>query len=445
MGLFDFLKVQEFKSIISTLENEKSKLTLEKEQLEGLLTPEMRDIQNIQLRINRLKAEQESVESILTSKQQEEKKLCQKLSDLEFQLKRKEKEIIAADDLIELENFALYKPKYKFVHSDEYKEKLDINRNKQKSMIRNGTAATGSQTWTVNNSAAQGRKLVNDMIKLCLRSFNNECEAAVSTVKFNNFDRCQARITKSAESISKLGKIMSVSISRQYVLLKIEELSIALEYQMKKQQEKEEMKEMRAQQREEARLAKEIEEARKLNEKEKKHYLNALAKIEQQLSECSSEDEKELLEEKKSEIVLHLKDIEEQIKSIDYREANQRAGYVYIISNIGAFGENIFKIGMTRRLDPQERVDELGDASVPFNFDIHAMIFSDDAPKLENTLHREFENKKINMINTRREFFNVTLDEIKRVVKENHDKTVEFIEAPDAYQYRESLKLKEVI
>ena len=131
------------------------------------------------------------------------------------------------------------------------------------------------------------------------------------------------------------------------------------------------------------------------------------------------------------------------IKDIDYRESNAKAGYVYIISNIGAFGENIYKIGMTRRLDPQERIDELSDASVPFNFDIHAMIFSDNAPALEAALHKAFENKKLNMVNQRREFFNVTLDEIKAVVMKNFDKSVEFIEVPEAEQYRTSLKMKE--
>ena len=148
------------------------------------------------------------------------------------------------------------------------------------------------------------------------------------------------------------------------------------------------------------------------------------------------------MEKKKAEIEAQLEEINKNIKDIDYRESNAKAGYVYIISNIGAFGENIYKIGMTRRLDPQERIDELSDASVPFNFDIHAMIFSDNAPALENALHKAFENKKLNMVNQRREFFNVTLDEIKAVVMKNFDKSVEFIEVPEAEQYRTSLKMK---
>ena len=142
-------------------------------------------------------------------------------------------------------------------------------------------------------------------------------------------------------------------------------------------------------------------------------------------------------------LIARLDKIDKEFADVDYREANQRAGYVYVISNIGAFGENVYKIGMTRRLDPQDRVDELGDASVPFNFDIHAMIFSNDAPKLEAALHNAFADRKLNFVNQRREFFNVSLDEIKQVIKDNYDKSVEFVELAPAEQYRESLKLKE--
>lgn len=194
--------------------------------------------------------------------------------------------------------------------------------------------------------------------------------------------------------------------------------------------------------REAARLQKEIEAQRKKIEKEQTHYQTAYEKLLKQLEQTP--DDSDLLS-KKSELENQLLDIDKAIKDIDYREANQRAGYVYVISNIGAFGENVYKIGMTRRLDPQDRVDELGDASVPFNFDVHAMIFSDDAPALETALHKAFENRKLNMVNTRREFFNVTLDEIKDVVRKNFDKTVEFIDIPDAEQFRVSQKMKQGI
>ena len=168
-------------------------------------------------------------------------------------------------------------------------------------------------------------------------------------------------------------------------------------------------------------------------EKEQAHYQKALLTVLKQL-ESAPENEKADLLAKREELEKELGDIEISLKDIDYREANQRAGYVYVISNIGSFGKDVYKIGMTRRLDPQDRVDELGAASVPFNFDVHAMIFSDDAPALETALHHAFENKKLNMVNHRREFFHVTLDEIKEVIKQNYDKTVEFVDVPDAEQ-----------
>ena len=249
------------------------------------------------------------------------------------------------------------------------------------------------------------------------------------------------RITTSRNAISRLGKMMQISISNEYYQAKVDELHLAFEYRQKKQAEKEEQREARAALREAAKLQKEIEEQRKAINKERNHYQNALLSVLKQI-ESSPTPSDELIQ-KKNELESQLGVIDVKIKDLDYREANQRAGYVYVISNIGAFGENIYKIGMTRRLNPQDRVDELGDASVPFNFDVHAMIFSDDAPALENALHKAFENRKVNMVNHRREFFNVTLDEIKDVIRQNYDKTVEFVDIPDAEQYRESLKMRQ--
>lgn len=137
-----------------------------------------------------------------------------------------------------------------------------------------------------------------------------------------------------------------------------------------------------------------------------------------------------------------LEEVERQIADTDYRVANQKAGYVYIISNIGSFGEGVYKIGVTRRLEPQDRVKELGTASVPFSFDTYAMIFSDDAYALETAIHKEFEDYRVNRVNNRKEFFEVDLKEIKRVVKKNYDKEVTFEEITLAEEYRESLAYK---
>lgn len=437
MGFFDTFKGNQYKQ-------EVERLNLELQQLKSTFTPEMHEASNIQSLIRSLQQESNNASMVVSQKKAEITTLNSTIHNLNATISSKKREIINLDEELLLQDFAFYKPKFDFANSGIYKNKLTIIRNQQKELIKSNKAVTGNMGWTVNGNAAQGKKMVKDMQKLLLRAFNSECDELVEKVKWNTFDSSYKRMQKSFDAISKLGAIMNVSITTAYFNLKYEELCLALEYRKKKQDEKEEQKEIKARMREEAKLQKEIEEARKRIKKEQSHYQNALQKINDQIANANETD-KELLILKKAEIEKNLQDIETAIVDIEYREANARAGYVYIISNIGSFGENVYKIGMTRRLDPQERIDELGDASVPFNFDVHATIFSDDAPKLENALHKAFENKKLNMINSRREFFNVTLEEIEAVVKQNFDKTVEFTRIAPAEQYRESIKLKQSI
>ncbi|WP_196590503.1 DUF4041 domain-containing protein [Pectinatus frisingensis] len=363
---------------------------------------------------------------------------------LDNKIAEKKEKIIELDEEALLQDFSLYKPMYDFINSEQYKSRLDYIRQRQKDMIKQKTAADGDTNWTVNNNKIAGRKMVQDTQKLLLRAFNSECEHVTGKVKYNNFESCEKRITNAYTAISKLGQVMQINISSEYYNLKIKELHLAFEYQQMKQKEKEHQREVRARMREEARLQKEIEAERLKIEKEKIHYSNALEAAKQQYQESLDSQERNALTQKINDLENQMEEIKKNLSDIDYREANQRAGYVYVISNIGSFGNNIYKIGMTRRLDPMERIYELSDASVPFNFDVHAMIFSDDAPKLETALHNAFDNKKLNLINTRREFFNVSLDQIEHVVKENFDGTVEFKKLPDAEQYRESMKMKQV-
>ena len=401
------------------------KIAKENAGLKELMSPEFQNASVLNSKVAELEAKKERLEKEID-------KRTSKIDALK-------KEAVFFEDAITFQEFGLYTPRYNFITSEEYKEELDYIRDAQKKLIKSDKAIIGATTWTVNGSKSKGNKMIADMKKLFLRAFNSDCEDVISKVKYNNFDVSLKKIHQSANSIERLGKSMSLKITQKYIDWKEEELTLAFEYQQKKQEEKEAQKAARAEMREAVRLQKEIEAQRKKIEKEQTHYQTAYEKLLKQLEE--NPDNADLLT-KKSELENQLNDIDKAIKDIDYREANQRAGYVYIISNIGAFGENVYKIGMTRRLDPQDRVDELGDASVPFNFDVHAMIFSDDAPALEAALHKAFEDRKLNMVNTRREFFNVTLDEIKEVVKKNFDKTVEFIDVPDAEQFRVSQKMK---
>lgn len=423
-------QASKYDELVQTVSDQKEKI----ESMEPLLSEDAKDVAKLNDKKMALNKEIKNLDSILNNKKDEQKNIENQLSAIKEKIKEKESKLLTLDDDILVQDFGIYKPLFDFANSSKYKDKLTEIRNQQKACIKNKSAATGSKDWSVNGDKRKGSKMVSDMQKLLIRAFNSECDELVNKVKYNNFDAILKRMTSSRDAISKLGTIMNVAITDKYFNLKVEELHLALEYAIVKNDEKEAAREARAQQREAERLEREIAEQRKKAEKEQEHYQNALDSILKQIKE-NAEPSQDLLD-KKAELEAQLGKIDKAMKDLDYREANQRAGYVYVISNIGAFGEDVYKIGMTRRLNPQERVDELGDASVPFNFDVHAMIFSDDAPALENALHKAFENKKVNMVNQRREFFHVTLDEIKKVINDNFDKTVEFKDVPDAEQYR---------
>lgn len=410
-------------------------------QMEALLTPEMRDSIHLQERIEAQKQEleelQAQIEKESVKRQKETAAQVETLRKVKAEIEDARRQLVETNETVLMQSFGLYTPRFSFANSSAYKEELDKVRQQEKDCIKSDRAATGSKNWTVDGSLKEGQKMVANMQKLLLRAFNVECDDVIDHVKFNNVESAVKRIQSSFSAISKLGSICGVAITGTYRDLKLKELYLAYEFQQVKQQEKEELKQLRAEERERAKLEKEIEEARKKIEKERKHYANALEKLNAQMASATAE-ELQALNEKKAELEAQLGDLAKAQEQVDYRAANQKAGYVYVISNIGAFGEGVYKIGMTRRLEPMDRIDELGDASVPFDFDVHALIFSEDAPALEAALHRAFDDRKLNMVNTRREFFRVSLDEIKSVIKNNFDKTVEFIDVAPAEQYRQS-------
>lgn len=425
MGIMDLFKA-----------NDNKQLKQELEELKNMLTPEQKEIKDTLEYLKELKKQEADLNKSIED-------LNKELKQLSREKENKKQELIILDEEILMQDFGLYTAKYDFVTSEQYKNKIDSLRAQQKQMIKDKTAVYYSTNWTVDGSKAKGTKMTNDNIKQILRTFNTECENVIDRVKFNNLDSMRKRIEKSFETLNKLNQTVNVGIEAEFLDLKIKELYLAYEYQVKKQDEKEEQKRIREDLREQAKLQKELQEAKKKVDKDLKHFINALDSVKGQLDKDGlTEEQKEALLDKKLELEGQVEVLTNNLKDIDYRQDNQRAGYVYIISNIGAFGENIYKIGMTRRLDPQDRIDELGDASVPFNFDVHAMIFAEDAPGLENALHKAFETRKVNMINSKREFFSVTLEEIEQVVKANYDKTVEFAKIAEAEQFRESLKIR---
>lgn len=428
MGLFDTFKGKQFKA-------EADELQQRVRELEAMMTPEMRSAEALGREVKELSSQKERLETEVSS-------LRRDAASLDTEIARRRQAIVDLDEAAELQEFGLYEPRFVFRTVDEYKERLKEVRDRQKTAVKAINEEAKQSSWTVNGSVAKGRQLVGQTTRLLMRAYNAECDALVSKVKFSNIDKTVENIRKMAATINRQGTVMGVFIPDSYVGLKVEEAYISYDYARFKEDEKERLKEERERRREEAKLAKEIAERRKKLEKERTQYKGALRSVLEQMRGAAPEELVDL-ETKRAELESHLSEVDRAVADVDYREANQRAGFVYVISNIGSFGEGVYKIGMTRRLDPMERVTELSDASVPFNFDVHAMIFSDDAPSLEAALHREFEDRKVNLVNGRREFFRVGLDDIKRVVKENYDKTVEFVDVPDAEQYRISLKMSQ--
>ena len=363
------------------------------------------------------------------------------LSEITYKLNERKALLEAVNDELNVESFGLYKPRYDFANSSQYKFKLEEIRNKQKEMMKNKKAVHYSENWTVDGSASKGRKMTNDNIKMILRAFNSDCEAAINKIKFSNLERIENRIYKSFEQLNKLNEVNKVSITQDFLNLKFDELHLGYEYEQRKELEKELLREEREKERENKKVLQEIERKKRSINKEISHYENALNELENKIL-IASDNEKLELENKLSEIKEIIEKYNDEKEELDYRLENIGAGYVYIISNIGAFGENVFKIGVTRRLEPLERIKELSSASVPFKFDVHALIFSYQAFELEKELHNYFNNKRVNMINNRKEFFNITIDEIESVLNKYKDLTFEFNKIPDAEEYRETLKLR---
>lgn len=429
MSLFDFLKKKEFEEIRllkSQLERYKPIIDIEAEtdkqrrELEQLITLKQTEIQNLENDFNKLSSDYQSALETYS---------------------RLRKEISLYENKLDLIEFGVYEPIYDFEKSEDYREEQKKVIERQKEMISSESAAICRTNWTIDGSEAKGRASTKRYIKLTLRAFNGECDSLIAKVKWNNVNQMRERIRKSFETINKLGESQTVSIQYGYLDLKLKELNLEYEYQQKRQKEKEDLRAAQEAMREEEKARREFEQAQKEAEKEESTYQKALEKARKEIEQVTGE--------KHDKLQAQIEKLEQELK--EAQETKERAismaqqtkrGHVYVISNIGSFGEQVFKIGMTRRLEPEDRVKELGDASVPFQFDIHAMIYSEDAPTLESELHKTFTDNKVNMLNYRKEFFNVTIDEIEQKIKEIGI-DAEFQKIPEAMEYRETLAIRE--
>lgn len=319
------------------------------------------------------------------------------------------------------------------ITSEEYKNKFSLLTIEEKELIK-----SNKDIDIIDSSIS--KKLQNNDIKQISRCFNNEVAVIISEVTPKNIENKRMKLLRSFEVLNKLFKTDGVAISKEFLEIKLNMLNVKYAQEYQKEQERLQQKAIREQMVEEEKVRREIEREKTKIEKEETQFKNEISKLMVYMQK-SSDLEKQLYIDKIKELEDKLKKVEADKENVLKREQNTRAGFVYIISNIGSFGENIYKIGMTRRLEPMDRINELSSASVPFEFDVHAMIFSEDAPSLETTLHNIFADNRVNKVNPRKEFYNVSIDEIEKAVKDNFNATVKFTKIAQAYQYRESLKI----
>ena len=324
---------------------------------------------------------------------------------------------------------------YDGITSEECKNKLSLLKLEEKELLQ-------SNEYVVISSS-DSKQEINSNIKQIVRCINSECDNILINISIKNIDSMRNKISKCYESLNKIFMVNGIQLTPKVLEYKLSELNLVYTYELKKQQEKEQQKAIKEQMVEEEKVRREIEKQKAKLEKDQTQFSNEITKLMAYLQKSQNDIEKQLYVNKINELEEKLKQLEQEKETVLEREANARAGFVYVISNIGSFGEDIYKIGMTRRLEPMDRIKELSSASVPFEFDVHAMIFSDNAPELENTLHKHFEKQRVNRANVRKEFFRVSIDEIETIVKEIYNNTVEFTRIPVATEYRQTLSIIE--
>lgn len=338
---------------------------------------------------------------------------------------RLKQEVALFDERISFSELGVYEPHFDFGDTESFKEAIKRVREKQKVMVSAKTATACPTDWTVDGSKSKGAAMINRQTRLTLRAFNNECEAAIANARWNNVNAMEKRIVNAAKQINKANESMNLGLRGDYVALKLEELYLTHEYREQQKQEKDKRAERARLEREEKKLLADAAAAEK--EEEKYQEMLDRARLE------AGVDESKIIELERA-----LEEAHERAERAKSMAEMTKSGYVYIISNVGSFGEDVVKIGLTRRLEPDDRVRELGDASVPFTFDTHAMIYSDEAPALEAALHRDFDERRVNASNMRKEFFRVSLEEVEEAVK-RLSPDAEFFKDREAQEWHETL------
>jgi hypothetical protein len=340
-------------------------------------------------------------------------------------------EIVDCSDTAMLQEIGIYRYQHPLDSAAAYKDALKAIEQAQDDLVKSQGAVSTTKKWAINGSEKEGTRMVADFGKLVLRAYNNEVDNVLRSMKPYALDAALARLNKLRSAIAKLGASMKLAVTDEFHALRVKEMQLTADYLVKIDEEREQQREDRARLKEEEAAQRELErEKARLEqklEKEKAHYEAAIEamRLNGDKSAVSAAEK-------------NLNEIRQALDGVVERAANIRAGYVYVISNVGSFGEDIIKIGLTRRLEPLDRVRELGDASVPFRFDVHALVFSKDAVGLEAGLHHEFADRRVNLVNRRREYFFVTPSEVRDVLQRFQGSLLSFRVVPEAVEWRQS-------
>lgn len=344
-----------------------------------------------------------------------------------------ERSLSISDFNVDLSEIVADEPELKCL---SMKSLRSLYRQNEKRILETTTAYQSQYTTKANAT----------IYKLMVMALNAEMNLILTGLGFGKLDNAIEQvksITARYYTIAAKGNQTIVNTLNRFIgqieALYIESVKIEYEYYVQRERAKEEQRALREQMRQEAEERKQLEAQQKQVEKEEKKYDQEMDRINTQLTQTNEQSEIDKLKKRLEELLSLKQEVAEKKEEI-IRLQNGKAGTVYIISNLGSFGDHTFKIGMTRRMEPQERINELGDASVPFPFDVHSFIFSEDAVSLENRLHKELNHRRVNKVNLRKEYFDITLDELEALV-ERIDPSAPFQKTMLAEQYHQSLSI----
>jgi hypothetical protein len=423
----------ELQTELARLRPELQALTAEREALLAQVEPLRAETLNLRSEVEAARTLLAQVDQLQATKAQTEAAIAQMQPVLDQcnqaanELRELKRQIIETSETAILQEVGIYQYRHPLDDSPAYKARLAGITAQIKDAARAGNAVVGSTNWTVNGSATQGNKMVREFSKLMLRAYNNEADNAVHSMKPYALESNIARLDKARATIVKLGATMSIKVEDRYHALRVQELELTADYLAKVAEEKERDREIRQRAKEDEIARREFEREQAKLAKEQEHYRLTIDALRAQGDHAAADEAESRVAQ-----------IQDAIDGLTRRAANTRAGTVYIISNFGAFGPDMVKIGMTRRLEPMDRVRELGDASVPFHYDVHALIPSDDAVTLETQLHQMLSERKVNLVNTRREFFRAHPNEVRAIVEGLGESILQWREEPDALEWRQS-------